>query len=250
MELNPELTLHLLSCLDPWTDRRRRDALVTVVMMLSRDGDITVASYRGLAARTYRVDAKLLSDAYAACPRDLKLQLARSTAFIRAEPAVFKKLFLDLWRRETSPEAREELASTLHAFLQFNPARADEFRGPILELFRSPRRYVALSAIRMVGYLSDLPARDLERLESRITSAWFGNRMNALNALCEWVKRHREVSPGVVAFATSPEIRAIARRIHRTDPAKDARTCAYYLLKALREYDARGTAKKARRARR
>jgi hypothetical protein len=218
-------------------------------MLLCGDVDLIRPGYRGLEAGTYRIDSQLLQDAYATCPQDLRLELAHSLAFIRSEPTVFRRLFLDLWKTEATPSVREELAGILHTFLIWNPARADDYRDIILELFWSPRRYTALPALHMLGYLSDLSPRDLERIKARVTGKWFDHRMNGLNGLCNLVKRHREVSPDVVAFATSPELRAIARRIQRTDPDKDARTCAYYLLKAIREYDARGPKTRRRRRR-
>jgi hypothetical protein len=144
---------------------------------------------------------------------------------------------------------RQDIAWTLWGYLRRNVGRAERFRAVILDLLRSSQRDDVLAGLGLARYLNEFAPEDLERIKKRMTARWSHHRMNAHNALCELVKRHREVSPDVVAFATSPEIRSIAQRIQRTDPEKDPRTCAYYLLKAIREYDAQTSAKKPRRAR-
>jgi hypothetical protein len=240
-ELRHQLALQLLS-VEPWTDQRRRDVVASVLLILVPSFEVLDRGLNGIDERhAYTIDPKLITDLYEHCPAEQKLALACTTAFCRLAPVPFRRLFLDAWARPMSIEQREALVSTLAAFFSAYPERAEEYRSLILELLWSPRRYLALAALRMVGYLNDLAPRDLERIKARVSGKWFDHRMNGLNGLCELVKRHREVSPAVVAFATSPELRAIARRIQRTDPDKDARTCAYYLLKAIREYDARGT---------
>jgi len=238
MELKSLLAQQLLSA-ESWTDQRKRDLVASVLLICPPDPDSHATAINGIEAGRYRIDEKLLSDLYRAASNDIKIALVGTTAFTRLSPAVFERLFMQTWRIESmSLEQRETLVNSLSAFLLArHPERAERFRDILLEMLWSRNRYISLRGLGDVGFLSDLAPRDLDRLKRKATAAFFGFRMNAFNALCHLVKRHREVSPEVLAFCTSKEIRAIARRLNRTDPDKRVRTCAYYLLKALREYD-------------
>jgi hypothetical protein len=222
-----------------WTDDRRLRTFITTLVLSS---DEVLLATRGLFDEgRFQLDEKLVSDLYRASPADLKIALVSQLAFTRLKPAVFESLFRDVWRLPMTLLQRQRVAWALAGYFKRNPDRAEAFRPLILDLLRSNRKYFVLAGLGLVRHLNELEPGDLERIKQRMNAAWSHHRMNAINGLCELVKRHREVSPAVVAFATSPELRAIARRIQRTDPDKDARTCAYYLLKAIREYDARGT---------
>ena len=236
MELKGQLALQLLSA-DPWTDQRRRDVVASVLLLLVPSFEVLHTALKGVGEeRSYRIDARLLADLYAACPRHLKLALAHTPAFSRLKPQAFTPLFRDAWRiKPMTTYQRRDLALTLEAFLNRNPRQAEHWRDIILSLLWSPAHELCLRGLYQAGYLDSLEPRELARIRQKL-SASVHIRMNALNGLTLLMRRHRQVAPAVVEFITSDPIRQAAQRIQRTDPDRDARTCARYLLKAIREY--------------
>lgn len=143
---------------------------------------------------------------------------------------------------------RKILAGALRSFLYLNPTRADEYKPFILSFAWNPREEIHLTAVDMLRFVDDLAPEDMARLKQRLLSRHLV-RMNALNVCCEMVQRHTQLSPRLLAFCTSDEVRALARRIASSDRDKDARTCAYYFLKALFRYDEAVGALPSQRAR-
>ena len=250
MELVEQLARLLPSLKPDWTENRRLRTFITALVLTS--DEVRPAIHEMFEDGRIQIDGKLVSDLYRASPSNLKIALVGQLAFSRAKPALFEPLFRDAWRLQMTMLERQRFAWTLESHFHRNAGRAERFRPLILDLLRSSQKYFILAGIGLARHLNELEPEDLERIKQHMGATWPHHRMGALNGLCNLVKRHRDVSPDVVAFATSPEIRAIARRIQRKDRDKRARTCAYYLLEAIREYDAvRGTkAKKPpRRAR-
>jgi hypothetical protein len=242
-----QLALKLLSA-EHWTTRARRDLAATVLMIVSSNPDVRSTDFDRIDAGVIRLDEQLLEDLHARCPRELKVALFESAAVFRLSASAFKRLFHTTWSEPMlSAGQRHILARSLSARLR--PRRrgqhvhlqvdgVDDYRDVIIELLWSPGRSLCLRGLLLAGLLNDLSPRDLGRMKRKLTSRWFDHRMNACNGLCELVKRHRELPRAIIESATSLEVRKAAARITRTDPEAGARSCAYFLLKAIREYDA------------
>jgi hypothetical protein len=238
MALNASLTRQLLSA-EPWTDQTRRNLVATVLMIVVHEFEALSAAIEEFYSVRFEVDSTLLTDLYSSCPAELQVELVATPAFGRLPPPLFKRYFLTTWENERlTTDQRDTLAYELSGFLHQHPEEAESYRDIVLGLLHSPRKSRCLSGLYLACLLSELAPRDLERIKRKLKAAWFAQRMNALNGLSLLVKRHREVAPEIVQFATSDEIRSLARRIQRADPDKGVRSSAYFLLKSLREYDA------------
>ena len=247
-ELKEELALHLLRNGSKILDRRQLEAVVTVFMMLD-DGAALNESSKGIDQGRYGIDSRFVSRFFDVCPPPLKTQLFDTFATSRLDPSTYKRLLSEAWNIATgSISDRVRIALDLEGFLRRNPGRAEEYRDFVLELLRSPSPRLCVRGLYQVSYLNDVEERDLSRIQKKLSAADADLRMNALNGLCEWVKRAHEVSPRVLAFCTSPEIRERAREIFRSDPGKYPRTCAYWYLRALGAYhrDQRPASKRRR----
>lgn len=236
MELKDQLALQLVST-DAWTDQRRRDIAASVLLMLVPSFEVLDTALKGVdEEQAYRIDGKLLSDLYASCPKHLKLALAHTPAFSRLGPRAFLPLFRDAWQiKPATLYQRRDLALTLEAFLGGNQKHGESFRDIIMSLFWSPVHELCLRGIYQVGYLGDLAPKDLDRIRQKLSGS-VHIRMNALNGLTLLARRHREVAPAIREFITSDPVLRAARHIQKTDPDEGARSCARYLLKAVREY--------------
>jgi hypothetical protein len=249
MELSPPLTLQLLSA-KPWTDQTRRNLVASVLMILVPGREALSAAFEGFDNGSFEVDSTLLTDLHAACPTELQVELIGTPAFRHLPSPIFKRLFLATWGNERlTMDQQASLALDLETFLRRHPTEAEGYRDIILRLLHSRRRALCVRGLYLACLLNELSPRDLERVKKKVTAAWFDHRMNALNGLCALVKRHREATPANVELATSEEVRTLARRLLRTDPDNAVRSCAYFLLRALREYEAASSPQR-RRARR
>jgi len=234
---NP-LALHLLTRPGPWTDARRLDTIATVFLLLTEEVALLRSAFAGLEEQRFKVDSELLSGLYAASSREFRLKLSETTAFFRLDPETFKPMFLDLWKgAPLKPAQRQSLLVTLRRFLAWHPDQGGGYQEVLLAGLQERSPALLLVGFSLAGYLNDIPMKGLLRLKRGMESSEEGLRMHSSNALCMLVKRRREVSPAVAAFCRSPEVLATARRLRRSDPSKDVRLCAYYLLKALREAD-------------
>jgi len=152
------------------------------------------------------------------------------------------ELFRDAWRiKSATMYQRRDLAATLEAFLGGNPRQAERFRDIIMSLFWSPVHEFCLRGVYQIGYLDNLEPKDFDRIRRKLSRADRAPasariRNNMLNGLTLLVKRDREVAPAVREFATSDPIVRTARRLQRAAPDEGVRSCAYYFLKAVREY--------------
>lgn len=226
------------------------NAAASLLLAICPDFEIYAAGRKGIEEGRYHIDARLVADLYTSCPDKLKLVIADSLAFRRLPPATFRRLFLDAWHlKSLTVGQRHSLALVLEGFVARSPAHAEANRDLILELLWSRYMTLCLRGVYQIGYLNDLEPRDLERLKDKLATGSVYIRMNALNGLCILTKRYKELSPRLLAFCTSDEVRALARRIASSDRDKDARTCAYYFLKALFRYDEAVGALPSQRAR-
>jgi len=235
-ELKQELALRFFETAPDWLTRRQLDAVVTVFTLFG-EGEASFRVGWGINKGQYRIDPRLIANLFAACPEHLRPVLVGMTPLVHLDPATFKRLFRETWQSGSmSPEQRKQLVYTLTGFIVRHPEHAEEYRDIILEAFRSRFRDHSLAAQGPLRYLNDVEPKELGLLHRRLDGAVLEYRMSVLNIFCEWLKRPRDVSPRVLAFCTSPEIRERAREIFRSDPDKNARTCAYFFLRALGAY--------------
>ena len=242
-QLDLNLALHLLTRKKPWTDRSRMDGVATALSLLGGNwlkarGDahkVVNATVDGMAERRYGVDSKLVRDLYASCPRPLKLTLVGTVVFPRLEPNTFKSLFLEAYRlRPTKLSEQLVLAYALEFFIHLNEKRAHEYKGVIVSFLRSPKPSLCFRGLYQAGYLNDLEPGDLELMRKNLCKRSF-MRTHAMNGFRRLLMRRREVSPRVLAFCLSPEIKAKTEHLSTRDPDDFIRDYASSLLQAIRE---------------
>jgi len=245
-QLREGLALHLLKTGSRWLKPNQFEAIVTMFLLFGTGAEFNEAS-AGVKAGRYAVDPEFLTHFYNSCPEPLKLALFQTFGLAWLQPAVFEPIFRNAWSlRSATTHQREFVAWKLETVLSHHPAHAEDYRDIILELLRSPRPELCTRGLYLVSYLDDVEPRELAYVRRRLSAAKPEPRMNALNGLCRWTQRHREVSPRVLEFTTSPEIREKAKHLLRSDPEKAVRTCAHFMLKALREYERATGAKPSR----
>jgi len=250
MVLSKALARQLLSA-KPWTDQTRRNLAATMLMLVVPSLDALAAGLEGFGSGSFQMDSTLLTDLHGACPTELQVELIATPAFSRLPSPILKRLLLTTWEnKRLTVDQRVTLALELDSLLRRHPTEAEDHRDIILGLLHSRHRFLCLRGISMACLLEELAPRDVERLKRKLTSAWPDHRMTALNGLCREVKRYREAASASVTLATSDEVRSLARRLHRADPDEGVRSCAYFLLKALREHDAASSPRRRGRSRR
>ena len=244
MALTNEVALHLLGGATQ-IDRRRLETALTAVRLATTDHDVVIAWCTGRQEGRFQLDSELVANLYASAPRRIKLALITDGPLGHLEPKRFRSVFLDaIHLRGLSDRQRQGVIWMLEAFLRLHPARVHDYEPYILGFLRSRRRTERLSGLPMMGWLDWISRGDLEIMRSCL-SAEFDFQMHALNAFCELLKRYRSVAPEVLAFCSSDEVAAAARRIYRRPADRPVRLCAYYYLKALKRF--RGSGCRARR---
>ena len=233
VELKYSIILQMLRASSSWSGDIRLHVALPVMLISDVGWELHNTIYKGLRAGRYHLDSKLLKDLYAVCPKSLRPQLIHSGFFSWLGPAEFERPFVETYRRKRlTVFERRDLALSLEGYLWSQPTRADKFAPIILELLRSPEWEYRLRGLMMVGMLSDLAEADCKLILQALRDKSFEIRCQACNGLCNLAKRRSKVSPRLRAFCMSPEIKEIALGLYKRDPTIEAKTCAYYFLKA------------------
>jgi hypothetical protein len=176
------------------------------------------------------------------------VELALTPVTSRLGPPIFKRIFLDAYRRG-SPAAKHHLSSSLEAFLARHPRSVGEYERVILELLRSNDRNLYIRGLGLVALLSDLSEPDLRRVERALGKDTY-SRMSALLGLRRLLERIQHLSPRVAAFCLSAELRSRVEAIRTGDRDPENRRSARDFLRMRAVHSRAQTSRPRRRARR